>query len=127
MRTFALCTPLAAVALLLAGCPPQVACTTIAIASVNVTVVDGSGAAVPGVQVFYDAGEGEQPCESFGDGAGETSFSCGWEIDGDITVFARAAGFQEGSDTVTVLMTDDLCHVIGESIEIVLLPEAVPG
>lgn len=106
-----------------AGCVPQQACTTIAVASVNVTVVDGADMPIPGVEVVYDAGDGELPCDAID----ETTFVCGYEVDGEISVTARAVGYMEQSETVTVGMTEDLCHVVGEMVTLALPPEAIAG
>ena len=109
LLTVACCLPLT-------GCPTSPTCTTEAALSVLVTVVDDAGADVPEVEVFYDAGDGEQACEDFSDG----TFGCGWEVDGDITVTARADGFSDATDVVTV--GADECHVIQESLTLTMAP-----
>jgi hypothetical protein len=103
--------------LFLTACPaPQVACTTIAITSVNLQVVDESGAPVSGVVATYDRGEGPTACGSLSD----TQFFCGMEESGSFVIHVEAPGFSSFDTTVEV--GADECHVIGETVEAVLSP-----
>ena len=82
--------------------PDTVDCTAEARVSVSVEVVDAEGADVA-AEVFYEADDGEQPCESWGDG----SYACGFEVAGELLIRAQAEGYQEASEAVTV-ESDDL-------------------
>lgn len=97
--------------------PDTVDCTAEARVSVSVEVVDEAGADIA-AEVFYDAGDGEQPCEDWGDG----SYACGFEVGGDLLIRAQAEGYQDASETVFV--DSDECHVIGESLVLELAAEA---
>jgi hypothetical protein len=117
MRTF---RPLAFV---LAGCPigDNPSCTTIATYSVNVTVVDEQGAAVAEAIVSYSVdGEERGACEDIGDG----SFVCGVEEAGHFVITASAQGFEARSQEVVV--NENECHVLPETLEISLLSEGCP-
>lgn len=94
--------------------PDTIDCTAEARVSVTVEVVDIDGADVV-AEVFYDAGEGEQACEEWADG----SYSCGYEVAGDLLIRAQAEGFEDATETVFV--DSDACHVIGESLVLELL------
>lgn len=117
----------AAAALLLCACPKSgddtgeaIACTTEAIASVNVTLVDTAGVPIASASATFTGGSFvDEPCESL-DGHG--LFACGWEVAGDITIKATADGFAPAEQTVTVAA--DECHVIPESLSITLSPAA---
>lgn len=116
MSRFALTLPLLA----LFGCPTsgEVMCTDIAIASVivNVTV---EGDATPVVEYSTD-GETFTACDELT--AGE-QYVCGYEIDGDITVQAGGgAGYTVDERDVTVGRTEDGCHVVTETVDLVVTP-----
>lgn len=98
------------------ACEEELDCTTIAVASVNLSVVDFDGQPVPDASASYVVdGQDPQACESVLDG-----FICGWEVAGTFTVTASAPGYQEATGEVTV--GADECHVIPESLELVLEP-----
>ena len=102
----------------LAGCPPEQACTLIAVWSVNLDVVDEAGAPIPDATATWSVDGGSpEPCEVVGD-----ILACGSEIAGDLTIEAAAPGFESQSTTVTV--GADECHVITEMVELTLLPIA---
>lgn len=119
MTTRTLAIGLGAV-MFLAGCPPiEQACDTMAVASVNVTVVDEAGADVPDATVVFSVdGGADQPCDDFGD-----TWACGFEIAGEITVKASAPGLMGDAKTVTIVMEDDGCHVAAQAVTLTLLDE----
>ncbi|MFT5587702.1 MAG: hypothetical protein ACI9VR_005315 [Cognaticolwellia sp.] len=96
--------------------PGEIDCTADARVSVTVEVLDEASEDIA-AEVFYDAGDGEQPCEEWGDGG----YACGFEVGGDLLVRAQAEGFQDASETVFV--DSDACHVIGESLVLELVAE----
>jgi hypothetical protein len=112
-------------ALALTACKDDpVVCTDIAVGSVNVTVHDAADAAVPDVALTYTVDGGDPvACEEVGlaDGA---SFVCGYEVEGEITVTATAPGFDDATDTVTIVKTEDGCHVIGQAMTLVMTATA---
>lgn len=102
--------------LALTACEEETACTTEAIGSVSVTVVDADGAAIPGATVTYTVDGGAvTACES---PTNNGSFVCGWEVAGEFTVTASAPGLVAASQTVTVEAGE--CHVTPEAVEIAL-------
>ena len=110
------------------GCEAPKACSTIAMASVSLTIQDENGAAVPGVIATYDAGDGPVACESLT----STGFFCGMEVAGTLAIHVEAPGFADFDQSVDVGMTEDQCHVAGEDITAVLVAadctaEAVPA
>ncbi len=119
MTRTALVLPLLA----LFGCPgkEEVMCTEIAIASVIVNVsTEGGETVAPTVTYTVDGAE-PVACESFSAG----QYTCGYEVDGDITVLVTADGYQDVEETVTVGLTEDGCHVSTETVDAVLVPEDV--
>lgn len=116
---FALCT------LAWSGCAAvDRVCTDLAAASVNLTVVDADGAAVPDLVLSYTA-DGSAPanCESIGADAGK-SFVCGWEVEGDFVITATAPGFEDAEESITVGKDESGCHVVGEQLEITMTATA---
>jgi len=107
-------------ALLAVGCFPMVDCTTEARSSVTVRVFDTSGIPLADAAVTYtaDGSEGGQ-CESF-----DGDYICGWEVSGDIEIQVEVEGFYQALETVTV--EKDVCHVIGETLEIIMQPADCP-
>lgn len=97
-------------------------CDTMAAVSVSVTVVDPDGGDVPEAMVTYTREDSEEAelCEEISD-----VFLCGYEVSGVITIRAEAEGFQSAETQVTV--TEDECHVNGESVELVLQPVDCPA
>ncbi len=114
-------------ALVVAGCDDApIVCTEIAVGSVNVTVHDESGDVVEGVALTYTVDGGDSTaCQDVGLEPGAT-FVCGFEADGEITVTATAVGFDDATDTVTIVKTDDGCHVIGQTMTLTMTPTATP-
>ena len=114
--------PLSAVFLL--ACPPaddgQIACTTEARASVQLTVRDEAGGTPSGAVALYDAGDGLVPCEDLGSG----SFVCGWEVDGPIGITVEAPGHEPADLEVDVGRTSDGCHVETVQQDVVLVASA---
>jgi hypothetical protein len=94
------------------------ACTDMAVASVNVDVIDGSGSPVTDALVTWSTGgAAEEDCESVVAG----SWACGWEVAGDLLITATVKGFDPQSETVTV--DSDYCHVIPEFVTFTFEPE----
>jgi hypothetical protein len=91
-----------------------VACSTIAITSVNLQVLDDSGAVVPGVVATWDDGSGPKSCDALT----ESEFACGYEVAGSLAIHVEAPGFQAFDQTVEV--SADECHVQGQSVKAVL-------
>lgn len=90
-------------------------CTTEAVGSVNLSVVGTDGAPIPSATAVWSVDGGDpSECEAMPNGG----FVCGWEVEGSFTVTASAPGYQDSTGTVTV--GADECHVIPESLEIVL-------
>jgi hypothetical protein len=112
-------TALALVFLATLGCPSEpdpVDCTTEARASIQLTVLDESGAPVTDASATYTAAGATADCESTGDG----TFVCGYEVAGEIEVTITATGF--ATDTFTQVVESDECHVITETVERTLSP-----
>lgn len=112
--------------LALVGCEPPIACDTMAVASVNLTIMDANGAAVPGVVATFDLGNGPEACQSMSD----TRFFCGMEQPGTFAIHVEAPGFQAFDQEVVV--ENGECHVIPQALEAVLEPvectqEVVPS
>ena len=106
---------LAAVALLLGGCEP-LACDAMAVASVNVTLLDEQGEAfAPDEAVVQFEHDGADPvdCERFDD-----QWVCGWEVSGEVLVLVSVPGY-EGA-TASAEVEHDGCHPIAEQLEIQL-------
>lgn len=120
---------LAFLPVLLMGCTPKedddsgtsgstsVDCTTEARASVQVNLLDAASETISGAALTYDAGDGANPCEEMVDGL----YVCGWELAGTLRISAAAEGF--AADEVDVEVESDVCHVITETIDLVLTPE----
>jgi hypothetical protein len=110
---------------LMAGCADDdtttdgIACTAEARSSVTVTVVDGNGDPVTDATVTYTVDGGDpQQAEPFPDG----TFVAGWELAGTFTVTAQKDGFLPAQETVTVAMDEVGCHVVSQTVQLVLLP-----
>jgi hypothetical protein len=110
-------------ALLLAGCvtdfSDDLVCTEIAVVSVNVNVTDDTGEPVSDADVtFAEKGAYATRCESYADGV----YLCGYELEGALTIRV------EVDDSViaeeVVLVEADECHVIGETLDVVVPPAA---
>ena len=116
MRIVLWLAPLLALTPALTGCPATT-CTTEAAVSVSVTVLDDSGASVAEAEVVYSVdGGADADCEDFTAGV----WACGYEATGEITVTASAPGYDTASETVTVALTPDECHVVGQPVELTL-------
>jgi hypothetical protein len=107
----------------LAGCPPLraddtgggVDCTTDARASIQLTVLDAAGAAVPDATATYSGGGfTDEPCEGVPGGV----LVCGWEVAGPVDVHVSAPGKQDHDETIVV--ESDVCHVLTAQVEVVL-------
>lgn len=103
--------------LLLTACfLDEKACDTMAVASVNVTVVDADGATVPDAVVSWRLDDGEwTDCESMGD-----TWACGWEVAGDLDIRVEAEGYDTVETPVSVVQGE--CHVEAEALTVTLEP-----
>jgi hypothetical protein len=104
------------------GCDGEepIICTEILAYSVTVHVTSTDGAQPDGTAVVFHAEDGvEVSCENFTDG----TWACGAEVAGDLTVTVTAPGYVPVEQVVTV--EADACHVIGESIDVVLEPDEI--
>ncbi|MBX2796855.1 MAG: hypothetical protein KTR31_04275 [Myxococcales bacterium] len=100
---------------LLAGCTEPVDCTTEAVTSVRVDVVDVDGERVRQSEATYSVDGGEpMPCEELVEGA----FECGVEVEGDFTITATARGYIDAVTEVTV--ESDECHVIPVELDLLI-------
>ncbi len=102
--------------------PNGVDCTEVEVASVLATVTDAGGGALEDVAVqwsYRDAEMAPQPCDSMSDG----SWVCGWEVEGDLEIYAEAGG--HAGQMVGVHVGADECHVITEHVafELSWLPD----
>jgi hypothetical protein len=103
------------------ACEPG--CDDMAVASVVVTIVDQDGTAITDAAVVYNVNGGQDAnCE---DGA-EGEWICGYEETGQIEVTAAKSGYTSDSDTVTVSLTEDECHVQSQELELELIDEGGP-
>lgn len=99
------------------------ACPDVEKVSVQVDVegIDGVPLVPDELDWFSDRAEGD--CEP---GPGDSStWSCGWEQGGTITVTAEKAGYLNAS--VDLFVGNDGCNVITESVTLVLEPDCVAG
>lgn len=91
------------------------ACTEMAAASVMLTVTDANDAEIPGASAEWTGPDGAAgTCDSLGNG----TFNCGYEVSGEISVTVSAEGYDDV--TKSVVVDHDECHVIGESLTVVL-------
>jgi hypothetical protein len=93
-----------------------IACTDIAISSLAVTVDDEASAPIIDATVTATHGGDIKTCESQDDGSYRCDF---YEVAGDFVVAASKDGFVDDSESVTV--DSDECHVITESVRLVLV------
>ena len=101
----------------------MVSCTTQIVPAVEVSVLDEDGAAIADAQVSYaplseDIGAEHIGCSSEGE-----VFFCGEDEPGNYDILAEAEGFLPGSAAVTVEMDEFGCHVVTQSVDIVLAAE----
>lgn len=108
--------------LIFVGCDRGgVDCTTEAAGSVNVVLTDNVGAPITGASLRYgvDGGAVTTDCEEMTNG----NYVCGWEVAGEFVIEAEKAGYMVGSATATV--AEGECHVVPETVQLTLQPEAV--
>lgn len=106
----------------LVGCVTEgVICTESAVTSVTVDVRDAYGSPIAGATATY-AEEGGSPvaCEDLGGGV----FACGTEVAGHLAIHVEAPGY-ESFDKVLPVQEDE-CHVIPETLDVVLEGGEVP-
>lgn len=113
-----LLSPLALLAL--PACDESVDCTTEARASVQLTIVDDSGASIPDASASYtiesESWPAPQDCEDMGEG----TLICGWEVEDTFHIEVQAPGY--ATEELEVEVGGDECHVITEQIQVVLDP-----
>lgn len=106
---------------LFAGCVDP-ACTTEARSSVDVSVVDATGAVQKDAKVTFSVdGGADEPAECVGPSGGGAcdAWVAGFERTGSFTVKAESAdGTKQASQTVVV--TADECHVVSQSMTLTL-------
>lgn len=93
--------------------PRDVDCTDVEMPSVIATVAGSGGEALEGVVVHWgyrDADMAPQPCDPMSD----ESWVCGWEVGGDLEIYAEAAG--HAGEMASVHVGADECHVITETV-----------
>jgi len=106
------------IAINLLACDSMPACDTSAVASVTVSVFDSTGTpAAPNAVSYSVDGSSESPCESLGGDGSE--FVCGWEVDGDFEIIVTT-GSGSYTESVTVDMSLDGCHVQGEFVDVIV-------
>ncbi len=96
---------------------PAAACTELAAVSVTANVTDDAANAINDATVTFavDGGAAED-CDFVADG----SYSCGVEVAGDFVITATKPGFDSATASATVVEDADGCHVVGESVNLVL-------
>jgi hypothetical protein len=98
------------------------ACTEIAVSSLNLSVEAPDGSAVIGADVQYTVdGSDPEPCQSWDDG----TYVCGYEDSGSIEATVKADGYLEASVVVEVPMDDSGCHVVSQSATLTLEADVV--
>lgn len=99
-------------------------CTEEALPSLIVTVLDGSDEPVYGAAIDYTAEDASGSCAP-GEDALANVFTCGEEIIGDITIDVSAEGYDDHTETLTVLGDEEECHPVTEehTVNLLLLPE----
>jgi hypothetical protein len=81
-------------------------CTTNIVFSVDVTVVDMSGATVPDATLFFTVDGGSiQPC---GGGLEEGTYACGADVSGHFVITAESRGLTGMAEAD---VSADACHV----------------
>ncbi len=110
------------------GCIDEQACTTIAVYSTTIALVDEAGAPIAGATLQYtvDGEEPPLPCEELD----TASYACGVETEGHFVITASAEGYEDASAEVDV--AGDECHPIPEALtltmtEVACTAEAEPA
>jgi len=98
-----------------------VACTDIALSSLSVTVLDEAEQPVIDATVTATHASDIKTCESQNDGTYRCDF---YEVEGEFVVAATKSGYVDDSESVTVAA--DECHVITESVTLVLVAANPP-
>lgn len=110
---------------------PITECDDASYASVIVNLVDAAGLPLSGAMVSWSLGDGGPPSEAQCMDESCTSFVAGWEIAGELTIYAELHQDTEDpccwldaytSTTVTVPMGEDGCHVDTQEITLTLDP-----
>lgn len=112
----------ALIAFSLTGCiPTPIDCTDIAVSSTAITLENEAGDPVLGADVRFRTDElAEQPCDEF-----DGTYTCGFEIAGELIITIEADGFEPAE--VTVEVGSDECHVITEELSVTLTTAAQPA
>lgn len=109
-------------------------CDQMAVSSVMISVVDPSGNPTPATEVWYTTEWSDERQSAECMDADCKSWVAGWEVGGEITVYANlyrtledTACWVEDSDvqTVFVPMTADGCHVETQRLTMVLDPSLI--
>ena len=94
----------------------NVDCDAMAVASVQVEVVDDQGDPVPDATGSFTTQAGlSGDCESL---SGE--LVCGWEVGGTMDITIRADGFVDAEEQVDI--EEGECHVVTEFLTVALVP-----
>ena len=101
---------------LLVACPTGGACTTEAVASVTVTVINSYGEVAVDAEVAYRLDDGAEihDCEEL-----EDTWVCGWEQAGRFEIFVTLVGHIDASEAVEV--PDGDCQVEGQAVTVELM------
>ena len=100
------------------ACDSMPSCDLSAVASVTVSVLDGSGQPVTPSSVTYTVdGSAPADCESLGGDGSE--YICGWEVDGDFEILVSTSSGSY-TESVSVGLTMDGCHVQGTFVDVVV-------
>jgi hypothetical protein len=95
-------------------------CTLEGYTSVVVSIADENGVKVKDADVRFSLDGGPaQPCELFVD-----TYECGADQSGSFAITASKMGYQEAHGTVSIVKTDDGCHVITKQLVLWLTPGA---
>ena len=116
------CWSLAVVSSLLAGCTTEHLCTEEARASVQVTLSDAQGVAIAAATVRFQVNGGDwqdATCIST-DTSLCTEWVTGYETEGTYNIEASKEGYETGTATTEVTLTDDGCHVDTQQVSITL-------
>ena len=100
--------PLALLSAFTACFEKEVGCDDYAASSVQLTLVDESGAPVVGASVIAATDTGDIDCEDW-DASGV--YTCGYEVSGVFVISFEAEGFESQEIELEVSLTEDECHV----------------
>lgn len=116
------CWSLAIASSLMAGCRTEQYCTDDLRPSVQITLADAQGIAIADASVRYQVNGGDwqdATCVS-ADESLCTEWVAGHETEGTYNIEASKEGYETGSATTEVTMTDGDCHVDTQQVSITL-------